>query len=54
MVVLHTVTTLWHIDAAEQEASTPSTWLKMLMGLRRPRLRRLWVGAAGFRWCVAG
>lgn len=29
--------------------SRPSTWWKVLMGLRWPRLRRLWVRVAGFR-----
>ena len=33
--------------------SRPSTWWKLLVGLRRPRIRRPWVGVAGFRWSAS-
>jgi hypothetical protein len=37
----------WDLQAS---GSRPSTWWKMLLGLRWPRLRRPWVEGAGFRW----
>jgi hypothetical protein len=30
--------------------SRPSTWWNLLRGLRWPRLKRIWVEVAGFRW----
>jgi hypothetical protein len=40
--------------AERRAGSRPSTWWNMLLGLRWPGLRRLWLEGAGFRWWVAG